>query len=163
MGTPACAPRPRGQLIPGCSGCGMDRQTDRDVQLQAVRLLVEGPEGWGCICCDLGGSLRGRQGPETQLQSPGVTAPSAENGSEWGRRPRSNLPSLSGSRAEPFRELGAVDGRLGGLNSPVSCLIPEDTGGTRLEACVCLFVCGCPGSGRAEGAATRPSVQGVGW
>ena len=92
-----------------------------------------------------------------------MTAPSAENGSEWGRRPRSNLPSLSGSRAEPFRELGAVDGRLGGLNSPVSCLTPEDAGGTRLEACVCLFVCGCPGSGRAEAAATRPSVQGVGW
>lgn len=86
----------------------MDRQTDRDVQLQAVWLLVEGPEGWGCICCDLGGSLRERQGPETQLQSPrGDGAPSAENGSEC-RRPEVNS-RFSGSRAEHFRELGAVD------------------------------------------------------
>lgn len=61
---------PGDSLNPGCFGCGMDRQTDRDVQLQAIQLLVEGPEEWGCICCDLGGSLRGSQGPETQLHSP---------------------------------------------------------------------------------------------
>lgn len=69
-------------------------------------------------------------------------------------------PLFSGSRAEHSGELGAVEERLRGLDSPASR--PAPSGPRRYEGWrACERV--CPGVGRAEGAAKGPGVQVEGW